>query len=661
MIQIQSVHFQLGHKVLLENANLKVFTGNKLGIIGANGCGKSSLFKLILRTLKEDAGEIHIPSNWRISHMAQEVSASDESAQDYILSGDQVYREIEREIEQCQDVDHGDKLAAAYAKMETIDGYTAPARAQRLLHGLGFLPTDADRSVSDFSGGWRIRLNLARALMCPSDLLLLDEPTNHLDLDATLWLEQWLQNYSGTLLIISHDRDFLDNIVESIINIHQQTIETYSGNYSAYEKQKAERLAQQASAFTKQQERISEIESFVRRFKAKATKAKQAQSRIKELERMELIAPAHVDSPFSFRFPKPERCPQTLINLTEANLGYKATGTTKSEKTIVKNLEFAILGSSRIGLLGANGAGKSTLIKTLTNELPLISGEKIESPHLMIGYFAQHQLESLDLNASPALHLQRITPKASEQEIRNFLGGFDFRGDRAFESIQHFSGGEKARLALAIVAWQKPNFLVLDEPTNHLDLEMRHALTLAIQEFEGALILVSHDRHLLKNAVDQYMIVNDGIVEPFDGTLEDYQRHLNNQKLEKRSSPKNNDSISSNKTYPNANEESSTTHRDNTSLKTNQKNDRQTAAKIRQQLKPYSQEVNKLEKEIEKLTNQLNKIDNELADPSLYEGETPKLQELLKKQGDTKKELGQKEEQWFEKSDALEQMKTELS
>ena len=639
MIQINSLQFQLGHKTLLDKADLRVYSGNKLGIIGSNGCGKSSLFKLLLKEYKEDSGDIQIPSNWRISHMAQEVSASDETALDYALSGDDIYRKVESEIslllEHETTQENGELLATAYSKMEAIDGYSAPARAQRLLSGLGFKSEDSTRLVSDFSGGWRIRLNLARALMCPSDLLLLDEPTNHLDLDATLWLEEWLQAYTGTLLIISHDRDFLDNIVEGIINIHQQKIESYTGNYSSYEIQKAERLSQQASAFTKQQERIAEIEGFVRRFKAKASKAKQAQSRVKELERMEKIAPAHVDSPFTFRFPQPERLPQTLINLSDASIGYKNT----ENKVLAKNIEFAILGTTRIGLLGHNGAGKSTLIKTLANDLPLLSGDKIESPHLNIGYFAQHQLEALDLTASCALHLQRLSENASEQEIRNFLGSFGFQGDRAFECIEHFSGGEKARLALAIVCWQKPNLLILDEPTNHLDLEMRHALTLAIQEFEGALVLVSHDRHLLKNAVDQYVLVHDGKIENFDGTLGDYQTHLIESGNPASEEESKSDALLSNKG------------------KSPKKQDKQKEAEIRKKLKPYKQELNLLEKNIEKLGKKLQKIDEELADPELYETNAPRLQELLKLQGETRKQVDHDEEQWLEKSESLEALK----
>ena len=503
MIQLQALGLQLGTKVLLEKADLTVYPGQKWGIIGANGSGKSSLFKLLLGELQSDSGSLTIPKDWVLAHMAQEVAHQSRSALDYVIDGDVALRTLEAEIASETD---GERLARLYSQLEILDGYTADARAQRLLRGLGFAAEDVSRNVMEFSGGWRIRLSLAKALMCRSDLLLLDEPTNHLDLDATLWLEQWLNQYSGTLLIVSHDRDFLDNVVGNVVNFENARLISYSGNYSSYEKQKAERLANQAAAFSKQQERVAEIEDFVRRFRAKATKAKQAQSRLKELERMEKIAPAHVDSPFNFRFPDPERVPQQLLTFAEADIGYH-------DKTVLHRVNVNVFGHSRIGLLGHNGAGKSTFIKALTGEVGLKNGERVESAHLQIGYFAQHQLEALDLGASCALHLQRLRPTASEQEIRNFLGGFDFRGDRAFETIQHFSGGEKARLALAILAWQKPNLLVLDEPTNHLDLEVRHALTVALQAFAGAIVVVSHDRHLLRNTVDEFWLIDSGKVE----------------------------------------------------------------------------------------------------------------------------------------------------
>lgn len=631
MIQLQDVALQRGSKILLENANVTIFPGQKWGVIGGNGSGKSSLFKLLLGQLHSDSGSCQVPKGWTIAHMAQEVGHSDRPALQYVMDGDKELRALQAAIDQKPE---GEELASLFGKLEAVDGYTAEARGQRLLRGLGFSAAEVGRSVSEFSGGWRIRLNLAQALMCRSDLLLLDEPTNHLDLDATLWLEQWLKQYPGTLLIISHDRDFLDNVVDNIVSFESNRLVPYSGNYSAYERQKAERLALQASAFAKQQERVSEIEEFVRRFRAKATKAKQAQSRLKELERMERIAPAHVDSEFSFRFPKPDKLPQQLLNFNKAELGY-------ADKSILQNVEFGLLGQSRIGLLGHNGAGKSTLIKALIGELPLLNGDRIEAAHLRIGYFAQHQLEALDLGASCALHLQRLNGTATEQSIRNFLGGFGFHGDRAYEEIRTFSGGEKARLALAIVAWQKPNLLILDEPTNHLDLEVRHALTMALQDFAGAIVVVSHDRHLLRNTVDDFWLVDSGRVEPFDGDLQDYHRWLQDDKIVDLQQEKNGDTTDD--------------------KKVDKKEQRQVAAALRDRLKPYTQAVKKYERQMDALQKNLQEIEQKLADPLLYNGSNTQLAGLLKEQGALKNELAEAEEQWLENSEELEQIKAQLS
>lgn len=630
MIQLQALGLQLGTKVLLEKADLTVYPGQKWGIIGANGSGKSSLFKLLLGELHADSGTLNIPKDWVLAHMAQEVGHQQRTALDHVIDGDAELRALEQRI---AGEENGEELAQLYSRLEAMDGYTAQARAQKLLHGLGFASADAGRQVTEFSGGWRIRLNLAKALMCRSDLLLLDEPTNHLDLDATLWLEQWLKQYPGTLLIVSHDRDFLDNVVDNIVNFENARLITYSGNYSSYEKQKAERLANQTAAFAKQQERVAEIEDFVRRFRAKATKAKQAQSRLKELERMEMIAPAHVDSPFDFRFPEPERVPQQLLNFAHAFMGY-------GNKTVLNEVNVSLLGQSRIGLLGHNGAGKSTFIKSLTASMPLLAGKRVEAAHLKIGYFAQHQLEALDLGASCALHLQRLRPKASEQEIRNFLGSFDFRGDRAFETIRHFSGGEKARLALAILAWQKPNLLVLDEPTNHLDLEVRHALTLALQAFAGAIVVVSHDRHLLRNTVDEFWLIDSGRVEPFNGDLTDYQRWLAEARTTGNTAPK-----------AQATEDK----------KSDKKEQRQSSAAERERLKPFTQALRQIEQRMERLQQKRAQLEQELADPGLYDGVNQRLQVLLKDQGAVQQELSGLEEQWLEKSEVLEQMQKSQS
>ncbi len=628
MIQLQSLNVQRGAKVLLDAADLTVYPGHKWGIIGPNGSGKSSLFQVLLGKLVPDGGSWQLPQGWQIAHMAQETDASSRTAINYVLDGDAELRELEQAIERSQD--KGELLAKLYDQYDVIGGYQARSRAERLLHGLGFKPGDTGRPVTEFSGGWRIRLNLAQALMCRSDLLLLDEPTNHLDLDATLWLEAYLQSFSGTLLIISHDRDFLDNVVDGIISFEGTKLFQYRGNYSAFERQKAERLAQQAAAFSQQQARMSEIEAFVRRFRAKASKAKQAQSRLKELERMETIAPAHVDSPFSFKFSMPEKTSEQLITLTEAAIGYGAT-------PLIAKAELNLLSTSRIGLLGPNGAGKSTLLKTLAGKVPMLAGKRSEGTHLRVGYFAQHQLEELDLNASCALHLQRLRPQASEQEIRNYLGGFAFRGDRAFENITHFSGGEKARLALAILAWQKPNLLLLDEPSNHLDLEMRHALSLALQTFEGAIVVVSHDRHLLRNTVDEFLLVDSGKVATYEGDMADYQAWL----------------LQSQKESPVATGADS-------AAKIDKKGDRQAAAALREQLKPYTKAIARLEQQMEKHQSALKRIESQLLEPALYESGNSRLAELLKEQGAIKQQLEEVEMDWLEKSEHLEALKAAL-
>ncbi len=632
MIQLQNLSLQRGSKFLLESADLTIFPGQKVGLIGANGSGKSTLFQLLLGQLGADTGSCDLPRQWRIAHMAQEVSHTRRSALDYVLDGDSELRRLEAAIDQAQD--DGNLLAKLYGDMEHIHAYTAPARAQQLLAGLGFAPGDSERPVSDFSGGWRIRLNLAQALMCPSDLLLLDEPTNHLDLDATLWLEHWLQAYAGTLIIISHDRDFLDNIVERIVCIERGKLDSYAGNYSAFERQRAEKLAQQQQVFEKQQEKIAHIEDFIRRFRAKASKARQAQSRIKELERMEKIAPAHVDSPFSFTFTCADRVSIPLVHITAGEVGYPG-------KPVLRQLELSIVPETRIGLLGPNGAGKSSLIKTLAGSLPLLGGEYTCGEHFKLGYFAQHQLEALDLNASAALHVQRLSPSAREQEIRNFLGSFDFHGDRAFEPITHFSGGEKARLALALIAWQKPNVLLLDEPTNHLDLEMRQALTMALQEFAGAIILVSHDRHLLRNTVDQFLLVADGRVSEFDGDLDDYYRWLSQRKPQDE---------------PSATPAKSTTG----DARPDKKAQRQQSAAQRQQLKPLTNKLKQLETRITRAQSRLGDIEVHLANSALYEAANkPQLQTLLDEQTNLRRQLDDDEESWLLTSEEIEALQTD--
>ncbi len=620
---------QRGTQMLLKDASLRIHDGQKLALIGPNGAGKSSLFALLNGELGVDGGDLHMPPKWRIAHMKQEVEASERSALDYAMDGDTLYREIEAGIANAES---DNALADWLDKMDQHQGYQVPVKAEQLLHGLGFSKEQLQYPVKSFSGGWRIRLNLAQALMMPSDLMLLDEPTNHLDLEATLWLEQYLKNYPGTLLFISHDRDFIDGVADHIVHLHNQTLTQYPGNYSAYERIRAEKLAQQQSVYEKQQERVAEIEKFVTRFKAKASKAKQAQSRLKELQRMELIAPAHVDSPFRFEFPAYEKMSTPLLAVDNADLGY-------GDKTILPGVKLSIVPGHRVGLLGPNGAGKSTLLKTLCNEISMLSGERSEGEHLRIGYYAQHQLESLDVKATGALILQRLKPKASEQEIRNFLGGFGFHGDRALEVIEPFSGGEKARLALACVAWMKPNLLILDEPTNHLDIEMREALTLALQNFPGAILVVSHDRHLLKATVDEYWLVDNGKVQEFEGDLDDYHQYLQNR--DEISAETDNASAAQAKAEKPA---------------VDRKEQKRLEAERRQRLAPLRKKQQAAEKLMEKLQAQLSDIEEKLADSGIYDAERKdELNTLLQQQGKVKSELDDAEAEWMELTEQLEE------
>ncbi|MGK0498494.1 MAG: ATP-binding cassette subfamily F protein 3 [Oceanicoccus sp.] len=638
MIKLHDISIQRGSKILLEQANAVFHPGQKIALIGANGSGKSSLFQLLLGQLSNDQGTLSIPSQWRIAHMAQEVAISDRNALDYIIDGDQQLRDIEAAMLRAEQQEQHERLSSLHEQLDTIDGYNAKVRAEQLMLGLGFSLSDCSKAANNFSGGWRIRLNLAQALMSPSDLLLLDEPTNHLDLDAELWLEQWLQRYQGSLLLISHDRDFIDSVCEGIVHIEHQRLRNYSGNYSAFERQRAERLAQQQASFEKQQRRKQEINDFVSRFRAKATKAKQAQSRLKELARMEEIAPAHVDSPFSFGFPEPDKFSDPLLNISHGQLGYPPAANSQTElQPVVSNVKLSIHPGSRIGLLGTNGAGKSTLIKSLSGEIELLGGERVQGENLQLGYFSQHQMEALDLDASPILHLQRLSPKSREQEIRNFLGGFNFHGDMALGTIRNFSGGEKARLALAIVVWQKPNLLLLDEPTNHLDLEMCHALTIALQAFEGAVIVVSHDRHLLRNTVDEFLLIANGKAELFDGDMDDYSRWLMAQPKDSHAAGDDKDKAGS------------------------RKEQRQQAAELRKQLNPINNAIRKVEQQMAKTETALNDAEHKLADSDLYlEKNKNELQKLLQQQSLLKQNHQQQEEQWFALNDQLETLQKSL-
>lgn len=625
MIDIQNIALQRGIKPLLKDASLRINPGEKFALVGANGSGKSSLFALLLGKLTLDAGTITIPQDWRVVHMAQEVEASDRSALDYVMDGHVQFRALEAKLAAATN-DHD--AMHVHAELDDLRAWELPSIAERLLQGLGFELSEHQRAVKDFSGGWRIRLNLARALMCPSDLLLLDEPTNHLDLDACLWLEQWLQKYQGTLLLVSHDRDFIDSTCGGVVHVENQKLYSYSGNYSAFERQRGERLAQQQQAFEKQQVEIVHMQKFVARFKAKASKAKQAQSRVKALERMELIAAAHVDSPFTFSFQKPDRMSDPLLSIKHGELGYQSP--------VLEEVSLGIHPGSRIALLGANGQGKSTLVKSLAGEIELLNGDRTEGAHLHIGYFSQHQLEALDLNASPILQLQRKRPRASEQEIRNFLGGFDFRGSAAEDGIAHFSGGEKARLALALVVWQKPNLLLLDEPTNHLDLDMCHALTAALQEYEGALVLISHDRHLVRNCADSLHLVNGGKVTEFDGDLDDYRDFLLGKTSKGAGKKKDQKTAVEVKAV-------------------DPKQQRQEAAALRAKTQPLKKLINNLERKIDKSNDSLKAVEAQLSDSSLYEaGNKAQLDELLAKQQTLKAESEDLEMQWLEAQESLE-------
>ena len=636
MIILDNIALRRGQKLLFSDASATLQPGQKIALIGGNGCGKSSLFALLLDQLQADAGDIRGLNGLRIAHMAQETETSDLTARNYVIAGDEALYQVLQDLAAADAAGDYERSATLHQHMEELDGYSAERRAEQLLLGLGFQREKMDASMSSFSGGWRIRLNLARALMAPSDLMLLDEPTNHLDLDTTLWLQSWLQGYRGTLLMISHDRDFIDATCERTLEIAHQALTAYRGGYSDYERQRAEQMAQQQAQYDKQQRRIADIEDFVRRFRAKATKARQAQSRLKELERMQKVAQAHVDSPFSFGFPQPGKVSDPLLTLSDASLGH-------GERAVLTEVSMSLSPGDRIGLLGKNGAGKTTLLKSLNGALPLMGGERTEGAHLQIGYFDQQQLEVLDLDASAFLHIQRLSPKARDQEILDFLGGFDFRGDRAKEAIRPFSGGEKARLALAHVVWQAPNVLILDEPTNHLDLDMRHALEVALQDYAGAIVLVSHDRHLLRNSVEQLLLVNDGTVDDYAGDVETYEKWVLSSNPAEAARP----------AAPQVAAVEDAGDR---------KARRQAAANQRAQLQPLKKSIRGLEQRIEKGQQALQTLQAKLADGDLYaRNASEALADLLKQEGQLKRELAALENEWLEQQEALDALEDAAS
>lgn len=625
MIQFDQVSLRRGGRILFQKASMQLHPGWKIGLTGVNGAGKSTLFAALLGDLVADEGNLIRPAVWTVAHMAQEIKALEMPALDFVLSGDEEYWSIKERLAHPDQLSNDD-LAKLHGRFDEIHGYVAPAKAAQLMAGLGFLDHQLSLNVASFSGGWRMRLNLARTLMSRSDLLLLDEPTNHLDLDAILWLEDWLKAYEGTLVLISHDRDFLDAITDHILHIENQELTLYTGNYSTFETTRSERLAQQQQAFEKQQETRAHLQKFIDRFKAKATKARQAQSRIKQLERMQQLAPAHVDTPFTFSFREPTKMSSPLLSLDAASIGY-------SDKIIAEKIRLQITPSSRIGLLGMNGAGKSTLIKTLVGDLALLSGERKASELLNIGYFAQHQMDALDANASPMLQLARIADKQiSEASLRAFLGGFGFSGERMDTPCESFSGGERARLALALIVWQRPNVLILDEPTNHLDLDMRHALSMALQDFEGAVVLVSHERQLIASVCDELLLVHAGRCTEFDGDLQDYAKWLREARQQQINAQ-------------NALQQQAT-NQQASSVKVDKEAQRKEAARRREVTRPLRKNIEKVEAQIEKIQPRLVDIEHSLADSALYEANRKDdLIKLMNEQSELKNKLEQYEEQ----------------
>ena len=633
MIELKNLTLQRGSKLLLDKANLTVSPQRRVGLVGRNGTGKSSLFALIKGEIAQDGGDVLLPAHWKLASVAQETPALDISALDYVLQGDGELQLFQTALHEAEAKNDGMKQAEYHAKLEEIDAYSAPARAAKLLSGLGFSQEEHGRPVKSFSGGWRMRLNLAQALMCRADLLLLDEPTNHLDLETVLWLENHLSGLPCTQIIISHDRDFLNATTTQTVELSDQKLTLYGGNYDFYQAERARRLAQQQAAYLKQQAQIKHLQSFIDRFKAKATKAVQAQSRMKALDKLERIAPAHFDSGFSFEFDSPAHLPNPLLQLDKADLGYGG-------EPVLHGIDLSLESGARYGLLGVNGSGKSTFIKTLAGELNVLSGRIVRSDKLNIGYFAQHQLDTLRPDQSPLWHIQKLSPDVREQEIRNFLGSFNFVGDAALQKTEPFSGGEKARLALAMIVWQKPNLLLLDEPTNHLDLDMRHALTLALQSFQGALIVVSHDRSLLEATTDSFLLIEQGRLKTFDGDLEDYRRYRLAQENAAAA--------------PAASAQSR-----------NRRDAKRVEAQIRQEKarfgKPLQQKIDQAEKEMAALGEIQTACEAFLAQEDAYsDANKAKLQQTLAQLAETKVKLSELEESWLGWQEELEQILAQI-
>jgi len=628
VLHFDKVTLRRGPRILFQGASFQIHPGQKVGVTGANGTGKSSLFAMVRGELHADEGEMSLPRDWVLAHVAQETLPDPRPAIDFVLDGDTELRQVEAELVSAEAEDDGERVGVLHGRMDAIGAYSARSRAGHLLNGLGFAPGDENRPVAEFSGGWRMRLNLAQALMCRSDLLLLDEPTNHLDLDAVIWVENWLRAYPGTLLLISHDREFLDAVTGRVANIEQGRITLYSGNYSAFERQRAAQLAGQQAEYEKQQREINHIRSYVDRFRAKASKARQAQSRLKALERMELIAPAHVDSPFRFAFREPEKTPDPLLELQNCVAGY-------GQRRVIAGVNLVLGLGDRIGLLGPNGAGKSTLIKLIAGELAPMDGLRTPARDTRVGYFAQHQVEQLHPQQSPLEHMSNLDPKAREQELRTFLGGFGFVGDQALMPVAPFSGGEKSRLVLALIVYQRPNLLLLDEPTNHLDLEMRQALASGLQDFEGAMVLVSHDRHLLRVSCDRLLLVNDGKVGDFSGALEDYPQWLANRL----------------KDMVQAGQANTGEHTAGA-----RKERKRQEAELRRRMEPWRKALTAAERRLESLQEQLLQLEQTLADPALYAAESKdRLKDLLAQKAELDRRHGEAEVQWMDAAERLEQ------
>jgi ATP-binding cassette subfamily F protein 3 len=640
MIIFSDIQLLRGGKALLDQTSATIHPGDKVGLVGKNGCGKSTLFSLLKDELSLDAGSHQLPSNWEISWVAQETPALERKAIDYVIDGDREFRGLEQQLLKAEQIDNGTLVAELHGKLDVVGGYTINARASELLNGLGFSQEQMGWNLTQFSGGWRMRLNLAQALLCRSDLLLLDEPTNHLDLDAVMWLEKWLQSYPGTLVLISHDRDFLDPVINRIIHIENQQLNEYTGNYSSFENQRAEKMILQQAQFQKQQKNMAHMQSYIDRFRYKASKARQAQSRIKALEKMEKVLPAQLDNPFSFNFREPEALPNPILMMDQVSAGYGDT-------TILEKIRLNLVPGSRIGLLGRNGAGKSTLIKLLSSELAPQGGEFTYSQGVKIGYFAQHQLETLHVEETPLQHLMRLAPKHTEQQLRDYLGSFGFKGEKALDKIGPFSGGEKARLVLALTVWQKPNLLLLDEPTNHLDLDMRQALTFALQTFEGAMVIVSHDRYLLRATTDDLYLVDDRQVSPFDGDLDDYYKWLIEQQKAERKELLNKDKPAD--AAPNLNSAIS------------RKDQKRREAEFRKETAPLRKKVTQLDKQIEKLSLQLSNAESALSETSLYDADNKtQLNQVLASQAQAKSQLEEVEMEWMDLQEHLEQLEQDF-